>query len=61
MYNPDGGMAASGARSYYYINYASEEERKAMNREDKIQTAFLIIFMIVFWIAIGFGVIKSFA
>lgn len=38
----------------------SEEERKSMDREDKIQTAVAIIFMIVFWTAVGFAVIKSF-
>lgn len=60
MYNPDGGLVALAARDYYYQNYANEEERKNMDREDKIQTAVAIIFMIVFWTAVGFAVIKSF-
>lgn len=60
MYNPDGGLVALAARDYYYRNYANEEERKSMDREDKIQTAIAIIFMIVFWAAVGFAVIKSF-
>ena len=51
---------ALAARDYYYQNYANEEERKNMDREDKIQTAVAIIFMIVFWTAVGFAVIKSF-
>lgn len=33
MYNDDS-SAQSGARSYYYIHYATEEERKRMDRED---------------------------
>ena len=60
MYNPDGGLVALAARDYYYQNYANEEERKNMDREDKVQTAVAIIFMIVFWTAVGFAVIKSF-
>lgn len=60
MYNPDGGLVALAARDYYYQNYANEKERKSMDREDKIQTAVAIIFMIVFWTAVGFAVIKSF-
>lgn len=60
MYNPDGGLVALAARDYYYQNYANEEERKSMGREDKVQTAVAIIFMIVFWTAVGFAVIKSF-
>lgn len=59
MYNPDGGLVALVARDYYYQNYASEEERKSMDREDKVQTAVAIIFMIVFWAAIGFAAISS--
>ena len=48
------------ARDYYYRNYANEEERKSMDREDKIQTAVAIIFMIVFWVAVGFAIMSSF-
>lgn len=60
MYNPNGGLVALAARDYYYQNYASEAERKHMASEDKIQTVVAIIFMIVFWIIVGFAVIKSF-
>lgn len=59
MYNPDGGLVALAAKDYYYINYASEAERKIMEREDKFKTAFAIIFMIVFWVVVGFAVISS--
>lgn len=60
MYDPDGGMKASGARSYYYTNYATEEERKAMDLKDKIEMVLVIIFMIAFWVAVGFALISSF-
>ena len=60
MYIPDGGLVALAARDYYYQNYANEEERKSMDREDKIQTAVAIIFMIVFWVAVGFAIMSSF-
>lgn len=60
MYNPDGGLIALAARDYYYQNYANEEERKSMDREDKIQTAVAIIFIIVFWFAVGFAIMSSF-
>lgn len=59
MYNPDGGLVALAARDYYYQNYANEKERKSMDREDKIQTAVAIIFMIVFWVAVGFAIVSS--
>ena len=48
------------ARDYYFVNYASEAERKIMKREEKFETTFAIIFMIVFWTAVSFAVIKSF-
>lgn len=60
MYNPDGGLVALAARDYYFVNYASEAERKIMKREEKFETTFAIIFMIVFWTAVSFAVIKSF-
>lgn len=59
MYNPDGGLVALAARDYYYQNYANEKERKNMDREDKIQITIAIIFMIVFWVAVGFAVVSS--
>lgn len=60
MHNPDGGLVALAARDYYYQNYASEAERKIMEREEKFETTFAIIFMIVFWAAVGFALISSF-
>lgn len=60
MYNPDGGLLASAARNYYYQNYASEEERKKMDREDKIRTTIAIIFAIAYLGILGFAVGSSF-
>lgn len=34
MSDPDSGMGAEGARSYYYLHYATDEERKRMDAED---------------------------
>lgn len=60
MYNPDGGLASLAARDYYYQNYASEEERKRMDREDKVRTAVAITFMIAYCLGLGFAVVSSF-
>ncbi len=60
MYNPIGGLVALAARDYYYQNYASEAERKIMEREEKFNTTFAIMFMIIILVAIGFGAISSF-
>lgn len=46
MYNPDGGQVSMAARDYYYTNYATEEEKILMDREDKI-TRLLGIFIAV--------------
>lgn len=59
MYNPDGGLVALAAKDYYYQNYANEAERKIMEREEKFQTVFAIIFVVAFWVAVGFGIISS--
>lgn len=34
MYNPNGGPVSWAARDYYYREYATEEERREMDRED---------------------------
>jgi hypothetical protein len=59
MYNPNGGYASMAARDYYYQNYATDAEQKKMDREDKFTTAFAIIFMVVFWIAVGWAVVSQ--
>ena len=51
MYDPYS-AAQSSARDYYYINYATDEERQMMDREDKINTIIGISFMIFLVIAI---------
>lgn len=38
MYDPNGGPVAWAARDYYYHHYATDEERKEMDREDRIAT-----------------------
>lgn len=59
MSNPDGGPFSWAAKDYYYQHYASDQERKAMDRKDKIETALVIIFMIAFWAAVGFVAVSS--
>lgn len=46
MYNPNGGLVSLAARDYYYENYATEKERKEMDREDAVLVA-------VGWILVG--------
>lgn len=46
----DIGMVSSAARRYYYFHYASEKEKKAMDREDKIWNivaSILFVFMLI--------------
>ncbi len=59
MYNPDGGYASMAARNYYYQFYATANEQKKMDREDKLQTAFVIIFTVVFWMLVGFAIVSA--
>lgn len=47
MYNPDGGLVSLAARAYYYNTYATPEEQKEMDREDKVQIILSLIFVIV--------------
>lgn len=55
MYNPDGGYAAMAARDYYYQHYATADEKKKMNREDKIKMFFAVIFLVL----VGFAIITA--
>lgn len=41
------GIVADAARSYYYQHYATEEERKVMDREDKMHKVCAFIFVSV--------------
>lgn len=45
MYNPDGGIVAIMARTYYYDFYATPEEQKEMDREDKLNSAITFVFL----------------
>lgn len=59
MSNPDGGIAACAARDYYYQHYATDKERKTMDRHDKLQIAFANIFIIAFWGLVGYAFISA--
>lgn len=48
------------ARDYYYKYYATEKERKAMDRRDNLLATFGIIFTIAFWAAVIFAAISAF-
>lgn len=52
MYDPNGGIGADAARSYYYEHYASPEERKQMDAEDRRMQ---IIATAIMTIVIGLG------
>lgn len=52
MYNPNGGMVSEMARDYYYMNYASPEEQKWMDHEDRVHTIVAIAFMIILVLAL---------
>lgn len=54
MYNPNGGIVAWSARDYYYDNYATDEEKAEMDREDRISNNILKIIMGVFIVAMAF-------
>lgn len=47
MYNPNGGLVSQAAREYYYKNYATDEEREAMDREDRMEYIIAIIFALM--------------
>lgn len=55
MYNPDGGLLSMAARDYYYHHYATADERKKMDREDKIKMVFAVIFLAL----VGFAVVAA--
>lgn len=47
MYS-DKGMISLAARDYYYQNYASEAEKEEMDREERVQNVFAILFWVGF-------------
>lgn len=59
MYDPNGGPVSWAARDYYYENYATDYERKVMDREDKIETFIAIIFWVMLLSGIVIGVLAS--
>lgn len=59
MYNPDGGLVSIAARDYYYRYYATDEERKIMDYEDKMDTIIAIIFWGVIFLMMVFAVVLS--
>lgn len=45
MQNLNGGPVVWAARDYYYTNYASPEEQREMDKEDKLEAAFAFGFL----------------
>lgn len=61
MYSSNG-MISSAARSYYYIHYATEEEKQQMDREDKIEKIVSVLCTgIIGILVIGFIILVSIA
>ncbi|MDE7347144.1 MAG: hypothetical protein K2N48_10465 [Muribaculaceae bacterium] len=47
MSNPDGGMAACAARSYYYEHYATDEQKAKMDKDERRNTILIAVFSIL--------------
>lgn len=60
MNNPKGGVVSYAARDYYYLTYATPEEKKKMDREDMWQTVFAIAFGVCFVILIVAAIVSQF-
>ena len=58
MYNPNGGPVSWAARDYYYREYATEEEKREMDREDRNMTIGSFIFYSLSILLIIFTVIQ---
>lgn len=58
MYNPNGGMVSHAARDYYYQNYATDEEKAEMDREDEIANVTLKVIVGAFIAALAYVSIK---
>lgn len=59
MYDPDGGLVSLAARDYYYQHYATADEQKKMEREEKFQMALAIIFIVAFLALVTFSVVSA--
>lgn len=59
MLDPNGGMVSSAARDYYYRNYATEEERIMMDRENLILRNMIIVCSALCVIAIILGIVSE--
>lgn len=59
MNNPDGGYAAMAARDYYYKHYATEKERKTMDRHDNLVAMFGILLIIAILAAAIFEIVSG--
>lgn len=60
MYNPDGGMVSLAARDYYYVNYATEKERKEMDREDAVLVTVGWILVAIFSVGLIASIVLPF-
>lgn len=60
MYN-DYSAVQSCARSYYYTYYATDEERKQMDLEDKINSILSFIFFFIFFLIVISSAILAFS
>lgn len=60
MYNPDGGMVADAARSYYYEHYATEAERKMMDHEDNVSQTIACVIMGLYAISVIAAIVIGF-
>ena len=62
MYS-DNGIVSTAARDYYYTHYATEEERKKMDKEDRmydtIGTVVAIAVYVFMGLALIFGIIEA--
>ena len=43
----DDGIVSSGARAYYRTHYATEEEKRAMDKQDKLDTIGAVLFYLI--------------
>lgn len=48
MYSPEGGPVSWAARDYFRTYYATDEEKKLMDLEDKMENTFATVFWIIY-------------
>lgn len=61
MYDPNGGPISWAARDYYYIHYATPEERNIMDREDRFDDILTLLFWIIYVGLVVFAIIMFLA